>query len=73
MIKYESDLKIGDNVTVNISGKEKDVKITDIILQAYISDYKVVVKYVDKLNIEYTDFVNSFLERVVFEGEFDSE
>lgn len=73
MIKYESDLKIGDNVTVNISGKEKNVKIIDIILQAYISDYKVVVKYVDELNIEYTDFVNSFLERVVFEGEFDSE
>lgn len=70
MTKYD-DLKIGDELIVRINDKEEKVRISNIIIEAYLSDYKVVVKYVDALDIEYTDFISSFIEKIVFDKEFD--
>lgn len=70
MTKYD-DLKIGDELIVRINDKEEKVRISNIIIEAYLSDYKVVVKYVDDLDIEYTDFISSFIEKIVFDKEFD--
>lgn len=76
MKQYYDDIKIGDELVLkfyNLDGtyKEKKVKITNIIIEAYISDYKVVVKYVDDLNIEYKDYINSFLDKIVFDSVFE--
>lgn len=69
-MRESSDLKIGTKVTIKINGKVKRATISDIIIESYISGYKVVVKYVDEeLNIQYTDFINKFLDNLVYEQE----
>lgn len=71
MTKYYDDIKIGTELNVKMYDKIKKVKVSNIIIEAYISDYKVVVKYVDELNIQYTDYINSFLDKIVFDDVFD--
>ena len=67
MIKYYDDIKIGTELNVKMYDKVEKVKVSNIMIEAYISDYKVVVKYVDELNIQYTDYINSFLDKIVFD------
>ena len=69
MIKYYDDIKVGTELNVKLYDKVEKVKVSNIIIEAYISDYKVVVKYVDELNIQYTDYINSFLNKIVFDKE----
>jgi len=72
MTKYYDDIKIGTELNVKMYDKVKKVKVSNIIIEAYIFDYKVVVKYVDEeLNIQYTDYINSFLDKIVFDEVFD--
>ena len=73
MIKYSDDLKIGTELTVKVNEKEKKCRISDIVIEAYISDYKVVVKYVDELGIQYTDYINSFLDKAVFDDAVEEQ
>ena len=73
MIKYSDDLKIGTELTVKVNEKEKKGRISDIVIEAYISDYKVVVKYVDELGIQYTDYINSFLDKAVFDDAVEEQ
>ena len=70
MTKYYDDIKIGSELIVNINDKKKKVHVSDIIIEAYISDYKVVVKYVDEENIKHQNYINDFIEKIVFDDVF---
>lgn len=68
LIKNLDDIKIGTELNMKIHNEIRKAKVIDIKLEAYISDYKVVVKYLDvSTSIVYTDFINSFLEKIVFD------
>lgn len=72
MKKYSEDLKIGSVVKIKDENDTiHDVTILDIVIEAYIDSYKVIVKYAESItedfNIGFSDYLNNFLEKIVFE------